>query len=379
MALSYIGGKFAKTEFLYSHCPEKIHYKTLVLNFSGVGWLFLKQDFSHCEKVVFNDINPYLINMLKAFTESERFLEEFGYYMEEGKELYLNPEETLQEARLRFFNLYKNWNEELFKKIINLDEVDYTAAVQFAFLISHSFSARHPKRAGFNFKSEKTTHPNFMRIINKLKKNEYGDLLKKVKFESLDFEQCFKKYDARDTFFYTDPPYWLCESDYDVDNDKFGLYGHIRLSRAMQQMEGRIMLSYYNFPYLDSFYPSRTFARAQESFHKPSCNFKAVKERGQEVIVMNYNSEGRLHCWDRESSEPIETYLEIAGLEAPPMHIRRTRKSYSTNFKRIIVDLIEMGVKKAELMRRFKIGSYATLKRWQMKYSTPDEGLRLAA
>ena len=67
---------------------------------------------------------------------------------------------------------------------------------------------------------------------------------------------------------------------------------------------------------------------------------------------------------------PIETYLEIAGLEAPPMHIRRTRKSYSTNFKRIIVDLIEMGV---------KIGSYAILKRWQMKYSQPDEGLRFVA
>ena len=367
MPLGYVGGKAKKTKFLKKHCPLNKFYKRIVLNCCGAGWLFLLEDFSHCNEVIFSDINPYLINMIKAFSVPEQFLTVFESYMKDNRELHLNPNETLDEAELRFSLLYKEWNKELYAKNLNMGEIDFIAAVQYAFLISHSFAGRHSLRAGFTYRDGNPMYPNFMKVLNKLKRKKYSQLLKKVIFESIDFEECLRKYDSPDTFFYIDPPYWGYEADYDVNNDLFGKYGHIRLADAVKKLKGLAMISYYNFTYLESLYPSSLFNKIGKDFHKSASNFKKKKSNEKEILITNYSSSGKKHSIMAQSSLSIENYIEIAGTVCPKSK-KRTRKSYSTDFRRVIVDLIKLGVKKAELMRQFGIGSYSTLKRWEEKY-----------
>ena len=380
--LGIIGGKYAQTKFLYANCPSKNEYNTLVLNFSGMAWLYLKQDFSHCKQIVFNDICPYTINMLKAFSQPEKFLEVFEYYMSNKNELHINSNETLSSAKDRFSELYKIWNNELFNKKININQIDFDASVKYAFLRSHSFAGRHPQRSGCNFRGKTATNPNFIKVVNKLKRKECKGLLQRVIYENMDFEDCFQKYDTPRTFFYVDPPYWQCESDYNVDNDLFGVYGHIRLADSIKKLEGKAMISYYDFPYLENLYPSNQFSKTKEGFHKPSGNFKNENKRSKEIIITNYSlsSIANFHTLYPIKKDIEECYLEIAT-KVCPKDKKRTKKSYTTDFKRVIVDLINMGVKKADLMRQFGIGSYATLKRWQKKYNVSEsvDATKLAA
>jgi DNA adenine methylase len=363
MPIGYVGGKSAKTKFLLQNSPEEKSYKNLVLNCSGVGWFYLKEDFSHCDRIVFNDINPYLINLLKAFSNPEIFLEVFEKYMLPGKDLALDGCETLQQATSRFKDLYNLWRVELHSRQISLNEIDYKAAVQYSFLLSHSFAGRHPLRAGFNFRDGDPLYPNFMKVLNLLKKRKYADLLKKVEFESMDLVDCFEKYDSKETFFYVDPPYYCKESDYNVDNEIYGTIGHIRLAQAARRVKGKLMISYFDFPYLKHFYPDYLFNKATEEFHKPSCNFKSKSSSEREILIINYPFNGFIQKYTPDENFGNEDYFKIAEHLAPKPG-KRTRSSYSNEFKKVIVDLINLGVKKKMLIKVFNIGSYTSINRW---------------
>ncbi len=69
--------------------------------------------------------------------------------------------------------------------------------------------------------------------------------LRGVSFEAVDVVRLLELYDRRDTLFYVDPPYYGLSQRYSC---RFALTDHIRLARALGNLEGAYLLSYNDCP-----------------------------------------------------------------------------------------------------------------------------------
>jgi site-specific DNA-adenine methylase len=115
-------------------------------------------------------------------------------------------------------------------------------------------------------------------------------------------------YDAEDTYMYLDPPYArfndLKNDDdgrrlfwYGCDTENtFGISSHRRLLELLKSSKSRWSLSYYYFPLLEELLPRDEYLWTSKEFHRPSAVIKnkvegVEKEKGIELLIMNYNPE----------------------------------------------------------------------------------------
>lgn len=88
-----------------------------------------------------------------------------------------------------------------------------------------------------------------------------------------DYKEIIEVYDSYDTFFYLDPPYKNKE-DYYI-NHNFNKDSHKELSKILNKIKGKFLLSYYNFEELSEYY------KKCKIIYKPSI-------MGTEYLIMNY-------------------------------------------------------------------------------------------
>ena len=116
--------------------------------------------------------------------------------------------------------------------------------------------------------------------------------LNKVKtFECLDFEKHVEKYDSETTLFYCDPPYYSTEFQYYRGAEHFGKEGHQRLADVLKNIDGKFILSYYDFEGLNSMYPKDKFRWEEKSFTRASTTISSQsmeEKQGHEILIMNY-------------------------------------------------------------------------------------------
>jgi DNA adenine methylase len=110
-----------------------------------------------------------------------------------------------------------------------------------------------------------------------------AERLRRVQIENDDAFNVIKKYDTKDTLFYLDPPY-----PHEVRGDPRA-YGfemseadHKRLAELLHSVKGRVALSGYKGPLLESLYSDWTRIDA------PPRTIHSVKEPRQESLYINY-------------------------------------------------------------------------------------------
>jgi len=312
MVISYYGGKNKQSEWIYSQITKEMKnsIKTFTEVFSGAFWVYANEDFSFCDTIIYNDMNAYLTNFFHCCREPE-YIEYLKKQNEPGNLLHFDstiseiPIEIYEHNYNKFKDLFIKYRQELYKDKVDQDILfdipDIELAFKYGFMLRHAFSGVPSKKIGFSYSAssykegKKVPEPKSQILLRKLQKPEIQNKLNGVTaFECLDFEEHINKYDSSETLFYVDPPYFGTEMNYFRGDEYFGGEGHERLANVLKNIDGKFILSYYEFEGLDKLYPKDEYTWVYKAFNRASAaNTKdpTLDKNGYEVLIMNYNPE----------------------------------------------------------------------------------------
>jgi len=308
--LSYFGGKSRSSSWIYSQITEEMkkEVKTFTEVFSGAFWVATNEDFSFCDTIIYNDMNSYLTNFFASCKEP-KFIEYLQENFEEGNKFHYDvnikedPKESYDFNYARFKEIFLGIRQELYKDMededIEINIPDYDKALKYGFMLRHAFSGIPSKKIGFSYSAssykegKKVPEPKSQILLRNIVKDKVKDNLDSItSFETLDFEEHINKYDSKQSLFYVDPPYFAHEGDYYRGDEYFGKAGHQRLADVLTKIDGKFILSYYDFPGLEEMYPKDKYTWKVKAFNKASSsNVKDTTKdkKGYEVLIMNYN------------------------------------------------------------------------------------------
>lgn len=138
--------------------------------------------------------------------------------------------------------------------------------------------------------------------------------LRRVQIESRAAIEVMKRYDSKDTLFYCDPPYpHDCRRDPRAYAYEMTAKDHEELAEVLHSLNGKVALSSYRSPLIDSLYKDWNCIEAQERI------IHSVKQPRREVLWTNYDLtiEG-----DRQIQGRLNG-LETSGLEKSTRNAQR--------------------------------------------------------
>ena len=308
--ISYFGGKSKISPFIFSQITPEIKKNTKIFTevFAGAFWVYLNEDFSFADTIIYNDMNQYLTNFY-ACVSDPKYADHLQHLSQQGELLHFNvnlkptAKETYDYYYAYFKKLFQEYRQELYYdkigKEVTINIPDFDLAVKYGIMLRHAFSGiSNDKQCGYSYSSKSyiegkpCPEPKSQMLIRKLRDKYLISKLNKVtSFECLDFEKHIEKYDSKETLFYLDPPYYSTENQYYRGAEHFGREGHQRLADVLKNIEGKFILSYYDFEGLDKMYPKNKFRWEEKSFTKASTTIsnKTLKEKqGFEILIMNY-------------------------------------------------------------------------------------------
>jgi len=263
-----MGGKYYLTGWITQYIPEHTCY---VEPFCGAGHLLFSKEFSQVE--VLNDSDSHLIGffeLLKDDTKRSKLIQTLDNM--------LYSRSLWQEIRSR-------WKQG------NLPQDEIERAAWWYYLNRTTFSGDQ-KRGGFAMPSITGRNPvqSFRNAVDSLK--AIAERLRNVCIENLDYQECIRRYDSKDTLFYCDPPYLNTEDYY--GKGCFTLEDHHKLAELLQGIKGHAMVTHYQNSLYDDLYKGwqryeyQSFKGSykSEGESKPvtvEClytNFEPVKTRG---------------------------------------------------------------------------------------------------
>lgn len=282
--ISWVGGKKALRELIYQRFPKD--YGRYIEVFGGGGWVLFGKTPERNE--VYNDYNNNLSNMFAVVRDQPlAFIQELGYLPENGRNIFNLYREIISKQRIE-----DKYVEEEMKKVkvyfteIQAEEIrtimmknrienqDVQMAVAFFKLIRYSYGSGCRTFGCRAYDVRKT----FSTVW------DVSERLAQVTIENKDFEELIIQYDRPDAFFYCDPPYYETEGHYEV---VFSKEDHIRLCRALRNIQGKFLLSYNDCEFIRELY---------KDFYIESCsrvNNMALRydcsSQFPEVLISNYN------------------------------------------------------------------------------------------
>ena len=282
--ISWVGGKKALRELIYQRFPKD--YGRYIEVFGGGGWVLFGKTPEKNE--VYNDYNNNLSNMFAVVRDQPlAFIQELGYLPENGRNIFNLYREIISKQRIE-----DKYVEEEMKKVkvyfteIQAEEIrtimmknrienqDVQLAVAFFKLIRYSYGSGCRTFGCRAYDVRKA----FSTVW------DVSDRLAHVTIENRDFEELIIQYDKPDTFFYCDPPYYETEGHYEV---VFSKEDHIRLCRALKNIQGKFLLSYNDCEFIRELY---------KDFYIESCsraNNMALRydssSQFPELLISNYN------------------------------------------------------------------------------------------
>jgi len=248
----YIGGKFNLLEKLLSLIPE---HETYVEVFGGSGTLLLNKPPSKVE--VFNDIDGDLINLFMVVREK--------------------PREFIKKFKLLLYSreLNKRWSKNLETK----DPIE--RAVRFYYVLRSSFSGNFG--AGWSFKRNKPQV--FFNSLERI--NLIAERLKRVHIENLDFRECIRIWDSKNTFFFLDPPYFgKHRYRYNLT-----LKDHLDLRKILGKVKGKWLLTYNDHPKIKKLYKDFKIQKAMTWNTASSVKSGMHRKKFANLIIRNYQLE----------------------------------------------------------------------------------------
>jgi DNA adenine methylase len=284
MCVSYIGGKSKiAPQLIIPNIPRDI--ETFVEPFSGQFWTFFKmklEDYPNLKTVVYNDFNPLNYNMYRCLRNHKKLLEECERLVVQQKDVY--PTDSICKD-----NFNKFQTEIYSKDLILGDEPNYEIAAKYVYVLTQVFSGANPEKSKFIDLKGKY-HSKFTSFKNKLKNEKWQKMFERINVvENMDFQEVIEKYDGPNTYFYTDPPYYIVgEGDY-YSNHDFDREDHERLADCLKNIQGKFSLSYYDFVLLSEWFPKEEYKWEKKEFAKAAAAKKGkTQNMGIELLIMNY-------------------------------------------------------------------------------------------
>jgi DNA adenine methylase len=278
--ISYIGGKSKIGKWIVPFYPTDM--ETYVEPFSGMFWCFFNMDlekYPNLKKVVYNDFNPLNYNLFQCVQNPS----ELQRVMDEIEVQQVGVAYTPIDLRDKFYM----FQSEIFNEGFNVGKCDYLTAAKYVYVLSQVFSGSKPETSNFiDLKGKYRSK--YLAFRDKLSKpNWVNHFLKITDVENLDFQNVIEKYDSPSTYFYVDPPYWKTENYY--SNHDFDRDDHERLAIALNKMQGKFSLSYYDFELLHDWFPETKNRWEKKEFAKAAAAKKGTKQNmGEELLILNY-------------------------------------------------------------------------------------------
>jgi DNA adenine methylase len=278
--ISYIGGKSKIGKWIVPFYPTDM--ETYVEPFSGMFWCFFNMDlekYPNLKKVVYNDFNPLNYNLFQCVQNPS----ELQRVMDEIEVQQVGVIDTSIELKEKF----NTFQSEIFGEGFKVGNCDYIAAAKYVYVLSQVFSGSKPETSNFiDLKGKYRSK--YLAFRDKLSKPNWVDhFLKITDVENLDFQDVIEKYDSPSTYFYVDPPYWKTENYY--SNHDFDRDDHERLAIALNNVQGKFSLSYYDFELLHDWFPETKNRWEKKEFAKAAAAKKGTKQNmGEELLILNY-------------------------------------------------------------------------------------------
>ncbi|SKC62714.1 DNA adenine methylase [Maledivibacter halophilus] len=246
--ISRMGGKSRLRKKIIELIPEHTCY---VEPFFGAGWVYFGKDPSKVE--VINDIDKELINLFKIIKYHEQEVSRLLQYEICSRDL---------------FNEYMQQDSE------NLTDIQ--RAIRFIYILSQSFASK-----GNHFGYGTTSRPKPQIFTTDHLKN-IKSRLRNTYIENLSFQEIFRRYDRKHTFFFCDPPY-LETTGY---KNPFTEEHHQELNSILSNIEGKFLLTINDHPKIREWYKDFNIAETRVGY-SVSRESKGRKKYS-ELIIMNY-------------------------------------------------------------------------------------------
>lgn len=255
-AAPYIGGKRNLARRLCAMIEATPH-DSYVEPFVGMGGVFLRRS-SRPRSEVINDLSRDVTTLFRI----------------------------LQRHYQAFMDMLK-WqltSRAEFERLIAVDPdtlTDLERAARFLYLQRLAFGG---KVAGRHFGVDRRTPARFDPVKLGPMLEDLHERLAGVKIERLPYADLIRRYDAPETLFYLDPPYWGCEGDYGPD--AFGRGDFERLADQLEQIAGRFIVSINDTPGVREVFGRFTIDEAETTWTIGSSSAGAGK-RVTELIIRN--------------------------------------------------------------------------------------------
>jgi DNA adenine methylase len=114
----------------------------------------------------------------------------------------------------------------------------------------------------------------------------FAERMKGVMIECMDFRNFIPKYDDHETVWYVDPPYIGREKYYTGNFDE---QAHRELAELLNNIKGKVILSYYDDPLLNELYPN--WNRETFSSYKQVGGGSGSDVDAEELLLMNFENQ----------------------------------------------------------------------------------------
>lgn len=277
--LGYIGGKSRIGKWIRDYIPTDI--ETYVEPFGGMFWVYFNMElekYSKLDTVVYNDVNKLNYNLYKCVTENPQLLHNIMLQ-------YPNQEKGNPNTDPRCKELFYKFQNEIYNS--DWEPINYEVASKYVYVMAQIFSGANPEKATFMDMKGKYT-PRFIGYTNKMVNPKWTDKFNKItNVENMDYSKLIEKYDSPNTLFYLDPPYWKTEKYY--SNHSFNINSHKELCNQVKNIQGKFILSYYEFDELSDWLPKNQYNWYYKDFAKISSISKGKESnKGTEVLITNY-------------------------------------------------------------------------------------------
>ena len=215
---AYLGGKRNLAKRL-SALMSTIPHRTYVEPFVGMGGVFLRRDWRSKVEVI-NDLSGDVANLFRvAKKHYEPLVDEFDLLL--GSRAEFDRQMRVDPSTL----------------------TDIERAARFIYVQRLAFGGKVTGRAfGVDRRS-----PSRLRLASlRADLRRLRDRLEAVTIEQLGYADVLRRYDAAETLFYLDPPYWSCETDYGPDS--FSRADFTRLAEQLDAIAGTFVMSINDTP-----------------------------------------------------------------------------------------------------------------------------------
>ncbi len=247
----YIGGKYWLRGTICPRIDRDLH-RCYVEPFLGMGNIFLGRERRPAVEVI-TDKSDQVVTLFRVVQR--------------------HPDELVRAVR------HQVTSRSDYARLFKIDPAtltDVERAARFLVLRRLTFGSKDAHNAGFVATPNNAKTFDAEEVLRRIA--ALHARLNRVVIEHLDFEALFRTYDAPQTFFYLDPPYWGATGAYREAGFKQSDF--LRLAGALQRLRGRWLMSLNDHPGVHALF---SFARLERVAARRSIQ-KGVK-KVQELLI----------------------------------------------------------------------------------------------